>query len=223
MSPSYYDGICEGEDIAPVDTDTFNTSIGTTCFNPLDKRTIYQWNDVTQAFRIAHQMIYSYELTRWQGTADYRPFDYLTREESARFMVEFAQKVLCRTKTRSYNNNFSDLDSSNPTLTKFIKESYEYEIFNGDKKEEYNDSTTFRPTDRISNDELTAIMVRLVMNTILEEPVWWSWSDPYKIELMKYAKVSKLNDRGRGNIAEVIYDLYRNNQYELKDIWYVIK
>lgn len=43
-------------------------------------------------------MLYSYELTKWQGIRDYRPFDYLTREEAARFMVEFAENVLCRKK-----------------------------------------------------------------------------------------------------------------------------
>ena len=78
--------------------EVFNDTIGTTCFTPWDKRTIDQWNNVTESFKIAHQMLYSYELTKWQGIRDYRPFDYLTREEAARFMVEFAENVLCRKK-----------------------------------------------------------------------------------------------------------------------------
>ena len=90
--------------------EVFNDTIGTTCFTPWDKRTIDQWNNVTESFKIAHQMLYSYELTKWQGIRDYRPFDYLTREEAARFMVEFAENVLCRKKTRTYNNNFSTYD-----------------------------------------------------------------------------------------------------------------
>lgn len=221
-TPTYYDGSCGTPPATgTVDDPVFNPSIGKTCFTPLNKKTIYQWNNVTQAFRIAHQMIYSYELTRWQGTVDYRPYDYLTREEAARFMVEFAQNVLCRKKTRIYANNFSDLDISNPTLTKFIRASYEYEIFNGDKTTDT--TTTFRPKDLISNDELTAIMIRLVKNTIFNEPEWWDWANPYKTELNKYVQSSTLNDTGRGSIAEVIYDLYRNNQYELKSVWYVIQ
>ena len=202
--------------------EVFNDTIGTTCFTPWDKRTIDQWNNVTESFKIAHQMLYSYELTKWQGTRDYRPFDYLTREEAARFMVEFAENVLCRKKTRTYNNNFSDLWWSNPTLTRFIRESYEYEIFNGDKGVDDQYSTTFRPQDRISKNELAAIMVRLVTNTILEEPET-DWSQHYRIQLNKYARLTQLNDRGRGNIAEVMYDLYRNNTYILQDVWYVIQ
>ena len=218
-SPSYNDGLCQKEKV--VDQTIFNPSIGTTCFTPGDRKTIYQWNEVSKAFRIAHQMLFSYELTQWQGTEDYRPFDYLTREEAARFMVEFAQNVLCRKPTRSYDNNFSDLDSSNPTLTKFIRESYDYGIFNGDNTWE-GTSTTFRPKDRISNDELTAIMIRLVTSIIIPES-GDDWAAPYRIQLASYAKVSSFNNSGRGNIAEVIYDLYRNNSYALKNIGYVIQ
>ena len=65
-------------------------------------------------------------------------------------------------------------------------------------------------------------MVRLVTNTILEEPET-DWSQPYRIQLNKYARLTQLNDRGRGNIAEVMYDLYRNNTYILQDVWYVIQ
>ena len=195
-SPTRYDGMCGTlHTTGTVDDTVFNPSIGKTCFTPLNKKTIDQGIQVSDAFKIAHQMIYSYELTRWQGTADYRPFDYLTREEAARFMVEFAENVLCRTKTRIYKDNFSDLSSGNPSLTPFIKSSYEYNIFNGDKIEERS-SSTFRPTDIITKDELAAIMVRMVTNTILEEPQD-DWSAPYILQLVQYSKFSRLNDRGR--------------------------
>ncbi len=199
-----------------VDVKIFNSSIGNTCFTVLNKQTIDQGIQVSDAFKIAHQMLYSYELTRWQGTVDYRPYDYLTREEAARFMVEFAQNVLCRKETRIYANNFSDIETSNPTLTKFIRESYNYGIFNG------NSDGTFRPTDRITNDELAAIMVRLVTNSMLHEPKN-DWAEEYRKALSSYATVSRLDDRGRGNIAEVMYDLYKNNEYVLKDVGYVVK
>ena len=65
-------------------------------------------------------------------------------------------------------------------------------------------------------------MVRLVTNTILEEPET-DWSQHYRIQLNKYARLTQLNDRGRGNIAEVMYDLYRNNTYILQDVLYVIQ
>ena len=131
----------------------------------MDKKTIDQGIQVSEAFKIAHQMLYSYELTRWQGTRDYRPFDYLTREEAARFMVEFAINVLCRKPNRSYADNFTDIADANPTLISYIRKSYEYDIFHGDQVDEKSKtSTTFRPLDKISRDEIIATMVRLVTN-----------------------------------------------------------
>ena len=214
-SPTYYDGVCKWDN-EPVDEQTFNPSIWSTCFKPLNKKTIDQGIQVSEAFKTAHQILYSYQLTKRQGTRDYRPFDYLTREEAARFMVEFAQNVLCRKPTRSYNNNFSDINNANPTLTKFIRESYNYGIFNG------NSDGTFRPNDRITNDELSAIMVRLVTNSMLDEPEW-DRAAQYRSTLSQYAQISILNNEGRWNIAEVIYDLYRNNTYILNKNGYIIQ
>ena len=169
-SPSYYDGICEKQTPPQLDPNIFNPSLNNTCFTPINKKTIDQNNNVSQAFKVAHQMLYSYGLTTWKGTQDYRPYDYLTRAEAAKFMVEFADNVLCRTTTRSYDNNFSDIGATNATLIPFIQKAYEYNIFNGDHTDATsNISTTFRPSDRINNDELTAIMIRLVTNSILEE------------------------------------------------------
>ena len=43
--------------------------------------------------------------------------------------------------------------------------SYEYDIFHGDQVDESSKtSTTFRPKDKISRDEIIATMVRLVKN-----------------------------------------------------------
>jgi hypothetical protein len=77
-------------------------------------------------------MLYSYGLTRWRGTADFAPTRKITRQEAARFMVEFAVNVLCRKPTYSYTNQFTDIANADPTLTPYIKQSYEYKIFHGD-------------------------------------------------------------------------------------------
>ena len=169
-------------------------------------------------------MLYSYGLTKWKGTEDYRPYDYLTRAEAAKFMVEFADNVLCRTTTRTYDNNFSDMAGTNNSLVPFIQKAYEYNIFNGDNKEATsNVSTTFRPTDRINNDELTAIMIRLVTNSIMQEYLGGNWVQPYTAKLNQLTKTSSLDKSGRGNIAEVIYDVYRNNTYISQSGGYIIQ
>lgn len=204
-----------------VDPEVFNPSIGTSCFIPMNKPTIDQGIQVSEAFKIAHQMLYSYELTRRQGTKDYRPFSYLTREETARFMVEFAINVLCRKPNRAYTDNFNDIENANHTLIDYIKKSYEYDIFHGDQLDaESKTSTTFRPLDKISRDEIIATMVRLVTNKYNED-LWETWANRYKAFLNKHV-TANLKSNSRGDIAVTIYDLYRNNSYHMENIGYVI-
>ena len=206
-----------------VKTEIFNPTIQTTCFNPLDKQTIDQGNKISELLRIAHQMLYSYSLTKWQGTKDFAPERSLTREEAARFMTEFATNVLCRKASRTYNDHFTDLEKVNPELLPYIKKSYEYLIFNGDSNAEgKKEKTTFRPKELITVGELSAIMTRLVRNELLEE-VEWDRSKNYRTYINAITPKSDLKNEVRGTVAEVIYDLYRNNDYELKDIGYVIK
>ena len=226
---SCLNGSCEKKDTSTpvkteqVKTEVFNPTIKTSCFNPLDKETIDQGNKMSELLRIAHQMLYSYSLTKWQGTKDFAPERSLTREEAARFMTEFATNVLCRKASRSYNDHFTDLEKANPELLPYIKKSYEYLIFNGDSNAEgKKEKTTFRPKELITVGELSAIMTRLVRNELLEE-VKGDRARNYKLYISSITPKSHLVNEIRGTVAEVIYDVYRNNSYELKDIGYVIK
>ena len=226
---SCLNGSCEKKDTSTpvkteqVKTEVFNPTIKTSCFNPLDKETIDQGNKMSELLRIAHQMLYSYSLTKWQGTKDFAPERSLTREEAARFMTEFATNVLCRKASRSYNDHFTDLEKANPELLPYIKKSYEYLIFNGDSNAEgKKEKTTFRPKELITVGELSAIMTRLVRNELLEE-VKGDRSKNYRSYINTITPKSDLSNQVRGTVAEVIYDVYRNNSYELKDIGYVIK
>ena len=227
FSASYYDGSC-GNDWKPVETkevekQLFNPTIKISCFNPLDQKTIDQGNAMTELLKQAHQMLYSYQLTRWQGTRDFAPERSLTRQEAARFMTEFATNVLCRKPSRSYADQFTDLGDADPTLLPYIYKSYDYLIFNGDANPNGDKvKTTFRPYDLITVDELSAIITRLVKNEILEEDPQ-DWARNYRNYIGSIASKSALKNDIRWTVAEVIYDLYRNNDYELKEVGYVIK
>ena len=227
FSASYYDGSC-GNQWKPVETkevekQLFNPTIKTSCFNPLDQKTIDQGNAMTELLKQAHQMLYSYQLTRWQGTRDFAPERSLTRQEAARFMTEFATNVLCRKPSRSYANQFTDLGDADPTLLPYIYKSYDYLIFNGDANPNGDKAkTTFRPNDLITVDELSAIITRLVKNEIMEEPTE-DRARNYRNYIGSIASKSALKNDIRWTVAEVIYDLYRNNDYELKEVGYVIK
>ena len=227
FSSSYYDGSC-GSDWKPVETkevekQLFNPTIKTSCFNPLDEKTIDQGNAMTELLKQAHQMLYSYQLTRWQGTKDFAPERSLTRQEAARFMTEFATNVLCRKPSRSYANHFTDLGDADPTLLPYIYKSYDYLIFNGDANPNGDKvKTTFRPNDLITVDELSAIITRLVKNQTMEEPTE-DRARNYRNYIGSISSKSALRNDIRWTVAEVIYDLYRNNDYELKEVGYVIK
>ena len=227
FSSSYYDGSC-GSDWKPVETkevekQLFNPTIKTSCFNPLDEKTVDQGNAMTELLKQAHQMLYSYQLTRWQGTRDFAPERSLTRQEAARFMTEFATNVLCRKPSRSYADQFTDLGDADPTLLPYIYKSYDYLIFNGDANPNGDKvKTTFRPYDLITVDELSAIITRLVKNQTMEEPTE-DRARNYRHYIGSIASKSALKNDIRWIVAEVIYDLYRNNDYELKEVGYVIK
>ena len=227
FSSSYYDGSC-GNEWKPVITkeveqNLFNPTIKTTCFSPLDQKTINQGNAMTELLRQAHQMLYSYQLTRWQGTKDFAPERSLTRQEAARFTTEFATNVLCRKPSRSYAHQFTDLGDADPTLLPYIYKSYDYLIFNGDGNPNGDKAkTTFRPYDLITVDELSAILTRLVKNQTMEEPAE-DRARNYRNYISSIASNSALKNDIRWTVAEVLYDLYRNNAYDLKEVGYVIK
>lgn len=141
------------------------------CFSPLKATTFHESVEggdekLSGWFMLAHNMLYNYQLTSWSGSASFRPHLELTREEAAKFLVEFANNVLCRKPIKTYDNNFNDLDHANETLRPYIIASYEYGIFQGD---EGKIPTTFRPKDVISLDEMMAILIRVTTAKFLDE------------------------------------------------------
>lgn len=201
----------------------FNPSFTQSCFDYKDEKTIDQWVEVSETFVDAHQLFFSYSLTKRQWTRDYRPFSTITREEAARFFVEFAKNVLCRKPNYTYTAQFSDIGDADTTLASFIEASYEFGIFHGDwwKNLSSEQSRTFRPKALMTQEELAAVIVRLVTNEY-DETAGDDRSNAYKIFLKNYAK-TQLNSSKRETIAEVVYDVYRWNEYTLEDIGYVIK
>ncbi len=192
------------------------------CYAVRDEKIVNQGNSVSQWFLPAHQMLYSYYLTMWRGTKDFAPERRLTRQEAAKFMVEFARKVLCRTPNYKYTNQFTDIANANPTLLPYIKQSYEYKIFHGDGGGASKGiPTTFRPFDEISYDELVAVMIRLVRNNY-DETTGKNWAKYYKEYIGSHINKSTMTNNVRKNIAETIYDLYKINNYNWESTGFII-
>lgn len=159
-------------------------------------------------------MLYSFGLTTIPGTVDFWSDRQITRAEAAKFLVQFAQNVLCRNKINTYDGRFVDINDSHPDLQTNIKLAYEYGIFY------WSEWWLFRPDDFITRDELIATMVRLVTNKYDDLDGSW-WADNYK-KTLDVLSDKTLDNTTRGNMAEVLYDLYKNNNYNLGDIGYVL-
>ena len=92
-----------------------------------------------------------------------------------------------------------------PDLQTNIKLSYEYGIFYG-----YKDGV-FKPNDFISNDEIIAVMVRLVTNKY-DDASGTNRAANYKKTLNNRTTV-KLGNTLRGSIIQVVFNLYKENEY----------
>lgn len=96
---------------------------------PQEVSVVDQGNAITPRYAKALLFGNAFGLTKYNGTIDYRPGSYMTRQEAARLFSQFAQNVLCRKEHLTYTNQFSDLDLADPTLQKYIQQSYEFGIF----------------------------------------------------------------------------------------------
>ena len=198
--------------------DLLNPTIDSSnCFSQNDKRVIDQGNGVSLNFMKAQQLLLNFDLTSIPGTKDYNPERSLTRAEAAKFLSLFAQNILCRETTKTYPAGlFKDLGQTDAGLQSYIKLSYEYEIFRGDV------GGMFRPNDIISRDELIAVIVRLVTNEY-DNVQGADRAANYKATLNSNTSIP-LTSVKRGNTAEVIYDLYRNNDYSMDaDLGFVLR
>ena len=109
----------------------FNPTIDTNkCYGERELSSIIdQQNAVTKTFKKSLAFGATYELTRYNGTEDYRPTSYIRRDEAARLFSTFARNVLCRTPSLTYSDQFSDLGNADQSLVPYIKDAYELGIF----------------------------------------------------------------------------------------------
>lgn len=67
------------------------------------------------------------------------------------------------------------------------------------------------------------MIVRLVTNKFLDESDIDDWAKEYRNKVQFYTKETQIANLQRSNIAEVMYDIYRNNEYQRQSVGYVIK
>ncbi len=145
----------------------------------------------------------------------------VTREQFAKYIVQFAKNVLCRNARISDVPRYSDIGSADATLTSYIIEAYKYWLMMWDWS---NGQWTFRPKSLISSKEIMTIMVRLLIDAELDEDgdVWYEnyQSAANEMWISKYFSTWGSALLYRKNIAVMFYDMYRIVPYAYVSEWW---
>ena len=110
--------------------------------------------DPDEEFSLALQRMYENWLTMYSWKADYRPNDYLTREESAKILWQTYIKLNFENTIKNTECEFIDADQFNPTLKEHIANTCKRNILKG-----Y--SGTFSPVDTLTKAQAMAVLIRM--------------------------------------------------------------
>jgi hypothetical protein len=123
------------------------------------------------AFSTVLDWMYSNGLTKYNTEASYRPNDYVTRGEIAKFFVQYAK---FKNLTKSSNNcAFNDIDGYDSTLVPFITEACEYGLMKGSQG-------NFRPNANLTEAEAVTVIARTMFG-LQNENGNPRWSEYYNI------------------------------------------
>ena len=107
----------------------------------------------------------SYEMTKYPTLENFGANEYLTRQAAAKFFVQFAMNVLCRTPDTSHAIAYVDIDSAAPDLVPYIQLAYQLWLMKGSSQ----DWNRFYPHALITKAQVNAVLVRLLLNRYLDE------------------------------------------------------
>lgn len=103
-------------------------------------------------------------LTKYNVISDFRPHEYITREQSAKFFTEFG-KIIWLNKW-SENCAFTDISNADYSLIPFIVEACQYNLLKWSQQE-------FRPFDNITKAEALTVVIRSLQGFKIETLTPW--------------------------------------------------
>ncbi|MBS8121764.1 S-layer homology domain-containing protein [Candidatus Vampirococcus lugosii] len=133
--------------------------------------TSYELQD--EEFELALAFLKRYGLTKYNSVDEFRPFDELTRQESAKFFAGFGGEVLGLESTNN-NCSFNDISNADYTLVPKILSVCAMGIMKGFENE-------FSPFDNITRAESFTVLVRAILGEKLDENVNPRWDNYFKI------------------------------------------
>ena len=109
-------------------------------------------------------------LTRYDNIDEFRPYDNLTREESAKLIGQLYSVLWFSKEDKWFNCSFVDTNMFDPTLAEHIYNTCRWGIFR------WNDKTQqFMPHDSLTKGQLLAVLLRIFEWKMSDESgqPWW--------------------------------------------------
>lgn len=127
--------------------------------------------------------MYSNGLTKYDVVADYRPKDYVTREEAAKLIGKLFETLQFPVVESALDCHFVDEDLFDPTLADWITQVCTWGIFRG------NDKThAYMPHDTLTKGQILAVLTRMLEGKMSNEQSTPRWIEYYV--KMKYLEVT---------------------------------
>ena len=127
---------------------------------------ILSWDEFDRAL----YRMYMNWLTRYDNIDEFRPYDNLTREESAKLIGQLYSVLWFSKEDKWFNCSFVDTNMFDPTLAEHIYNTCRWGIFR------WNDKTQqFMPHDSLTKGQLLAVLLRIFEWKMSDESgqPWW--------------------------------------------------
>lgn len=117
------------------------------------------WPEFIEALRFSHE----HWLTKYKTVEEFRPYEILTREQAAKIVWQFANKIMNKSEDNSRSCDFKDINQADSSLAKHIISSCKMWIFR------WTSEWTYIPLWSITKAEALAVIVRMFKNNLLDE------------------------------------------------------
>ena len=145
-------------------------------------------------------------LTRFSTVADFMPYQGLRRDESTKFLVQYAHLIGYRPAEINSDCSFSDLSLAWQDLIPYIQEACELGIMKGSRGK-------VMPDEKLTNEQIVAMVMRIAIG-FMDEENSARWSDEYydaikMFDVNTYPFTSREAETQRGNVLTLLYEMFQ--------------
>lgn len=134
--------------------------------------------------------MYAQQMTKYIDPIAFQPESLVTREQAAKFFVQYATKIALKTIDTTKYCSFDDLESADPTLKNDILQSCLLHLFKWTQG-------NFFPNEYMTKAQALTVLLRISGN-VLDESTNPRWKNAHEVALEKgYTKVTEVMDLDR--------------------------